>query len=288
LGESEELPDLMLEEVTVRFGGLVAVDDVSLRAPAATVTGLIGPNGAGKTTLFNACCGLVQMAKGAVRLGGRRLNHHSTAGRAALGLGRTFQRMELFDSMTVGENVALGPEARFSARHPWGQVVGSRRERREITRRATDALGRCGLEGLAGRVAGDLSTGQRRLVELARAMASGFRFLLLDEPSSGLDVSETEVFSGVLAAFVEDTGVGVLLVEHDMALVSKICDFTWVLDFGCLIFSGPTPKVLASPVVQAAYLGTETLEADGSMASQWAPAAKGNLQTARPGVTGDV
>jgi ABC-type branched-subunit amino acid transport system ATPase component len=272
---------LTAEGVTVRFGGLTAVDDVTLHAPPGAVTGLIGPNGAGKTTLFNACTGAVSMASGRVWLGERRLDHHSTAARAARGLGRTFQRMELFDSMTVAENVSLGPEALCSARRPWGQLAGSGRERREIARRAGDAMARCGLDDLGRRAAGDLSTGQRRLVELARAMASPFRFLLLDEPSSGLDIAETETFARVLSRFVADTAIGVLLVEHDMALVSKVCSYTYMLDFGRLICSGPTAEVLASPEVQAAYLGSETLDSDGTTRPT-------KLQTAELEVAGDV
>lgn len=255
------LPGLYAQDVRVRFGGLLALDDVSVHAPQGTITGLIGPNGAGKTTLFNACTGAVPMVAGMVRLGDRRLDHHSTAGRAAMGLGRTFQRMELFESMTVRENIALGPEALYSARHLWGQLIGTLQERHRIAGLTDDALDRCGLVRLAAATVGDLSTGQRRLVELARAIATPFQFLLLDEPSSGLDLSETEAFGRVLSCFVADRGVGVLLVEHDMALVSKVCSSTFVLDFGRLICSGPTAEVLASPVVHAAYLGTATVDA---------------------------
>jgi ABC-type branched-subunit amino acid transport system ATPase component len=251
------MPDLTVDRVTVRFGGLVAVDDVSLHAPAGTITGLIGPNGAGKTTTFNACTGLVSASSGSVRLGEESLNHRGPATRASRGLGRTFQRMELFDSMTVKENVALGPESLFSSRHPWGQLFSPRRETRNIEERARAAMELCGIAELSRRIAGDLSTGQRRLVELARAVASPFRFLLLDEPSSGLDVHETERFGEILVAFVAETGMGILLVEHDMSLVSSVCSTIYVLDFGRLIFYGSTAETLASDVVQAAYLGSE-------------------------------
>jgi ABC-type branched-subunit amino acid transport system ATPase component len=235
------MPDLTVDRVTVRFGGLVAVDDVSLHAPAGTITGLIGPNGAGKTTTFNACTGLVSASSGSVRLGEESLNHRGPATRASRGLGRTFQRMELFDSMTVKENVALGPESLFSSRHPWGQLFSPRRETRNIEERARAAMELCGIAELSRRIAGDLSTGQRRLVELARAVASPFRFLLLDEPSSGLDVHETERFGEILVAFVAET----------------VCSTIYVLDFGRLIFYGSTAETLASDVVQAAYLGSE-------------------------------
>jgi ABC-type branched-subunit amino acid transport system ATPase component len=250
-----DLPDLVVDDVTVRFGGLTAVNGVTLRAPAGQITGLLGPNGAGKTTTFNACTGVVDASGGSVRLGGSRLDGRSTARRASRGLGRTFQRMELFDSMSVAENVALGPEAFLAARRPWAQFRCSRAERRDIDQRAAQAMERCGLTHFAHRVVGDLSTGQRRLVELARAIASPFRFLLLDEPSSGLDVEETEVFAQILREHVAASGIGILLVEHDMALVTAVCSYIYVLDFGQLIFAGTVAETLSSEIVRAAYLG---------------------------------
>jgi ABC-type branched-subunit amino acid transport system ATPase component len=258
---TRDRPDLGVEHLTVRFGGLVAVDDVTLHASNGAITGLIGPNGAGKTTTFNACTGVVG-ATGKVRLGGDNLAHLSTPARAARGLGRTFQRMELFDSMTVGENVALGAEAHFAARRPWSQIVGGRRERREVEDRMHAALEWCAIESLVSTRAGDLSTGQRRLVELARALATPFGFLLLDEPSSGLDVRETERFGEIVGRFVEETGTGILLVEHDMALVASVCRYIFVLDFGRLIFKGRTSEVLSSDVVRAAYLGSDSPQLD--------------------------
>jgi ABC-type branched-subunit amino acid transport system ATPase component len=254
-------PDLVVDGLTVQFGGLLAVDRVSLTAPAGAITALIGPNGAGKTTIFNACTGVVPATAGRVRLGGDDLGHRSTAARAARGLGRTFQRMELFDSMSVAENVALGPEAFLAARRPWNQLAGSRRQRREIDDRAHDAMVRCGVRPLARTRVGDLSTGQRRLVELARAMATPFGFLLLDEPSSGLDVLETEQLGRIIEQFVADTGSGILLVEHDMTLVAGVCSYVYVLDFGTLIFAGPVADALASETVRAAYLGSDAVDA---------------------------
>jgi ABC-type branched-subunit amino acid transport system ATPase component len=168
--------------------------------------------------------------------------------------------MELCDSMTVAENVAMGPESMLSARRPWGQLCASRQERREVAERTERALENCGIAVWSQSQAGDLSTGQRRMVELARAMASPFRFLLLDEPSSGLDVHETDHFGDVLARHVSSTGIGVLLVEHDMALVARVCTRVNVLDFGRLIWSGPTTEALTSPIVRSAYLGGDVVE----------------------------
>jgi ABC-type branched-subunit amino acid transport system ATPase component len=255
-----EMPDLLVRNATVRFGGRVAVDDVSLQCRGGAITGLIGPNGAGKTTTFNACTGLVELAAGEIRLGETTLNGKSTFGRAKLGLGRTFQRMELFDSMSALENVSLGLEAKVAARAPWAQLVSGRRTKDVVRSHSMEYLSRCGITGFGSRLVGDLSTGQRRLVELARALAAGFRFLLLDEPSSGLDVYETMEFGRILAEYVAETSVGILLVEHDMGLVSSICSEIHVLDFGRLLFSGPTDEVLASPIVQAAYLGSSAVD----------------------------
>ncbi|HSZ36064.1 MAG TPA: ATP-binding cassette domain-containing protein [Acidimicrobiales bacterium] len=255
----EVQPDLEVDGLTVQFGGLVAVNGVTLNAGAGSVTGLIGPNGAGKTTIFNACTGVVPCHAGSVRLGPHDLGHLSTAGRASHGLGRTFQRMELFDSMNVTENVALGPEAFLAARRPWSQLACARNQRRDIRARTKEALDRCGIAPMGRQRVGDLSTGQRRLVELARAMATPFHFLLLDEPSSGLDVVETERFGQIISRFVAETGIGILLVEHDMALVSGVCSYIYVLDFGNLIFQGPCAEVLSSETVRAAYLGSDAI-----------------------------
>jgi ABC-type branched-subunit amino acid transport system ATPase component len=166
--------------------------------------------------------------------------------------------------MTVAANVALGPEAWLSARHPWSQVAGGRRQRRDVEERSWAAMSRCSIDDLAGSLVGDLSTGLRRLVELARAMATPFRFLLLDEPSSGLDVVETTRFGDIVAEFVSQTGIGILLVEHDMALVARVCNYIYVLDFGELIFEGPAADVLSSDVVRAAYLGSDAVPQRGS------------------------
>jgi len=247
---------LAARNLTVRFGGLLAVSDVDLDAPAGQITGLIGPNGAGKTTTFNACAGVVP-ATGTVRLGDTAIDRWSAARRAQAGLGRTFQRFALFDSMTVFENVAMGPETHTAGRRPWYQLVASPAERRRTADAAHAAMERCGIAGLADRRAAELSTGQRRLVELARAIATPFRFLLLDEPSSGLDVTETHRFGDILLDYVAESGIGLLLVEHDMALVRRVCTSIFVLDFGKLIYRGSTQEVLASDVVRAAYLGTE-------------------------------
>jgi ABC-type branched-subunit amino acid transport system ATPase component len=251
---------LVVSGLVVRFGGLVAVDGMNLAAPPGRVTGLIGPNGAGKTTTFNACSGLVRPTAGTVTLFGHDVTRASAPARAQRGLGRTFQRMELFDSLLVRENVALGREAGLAGSRPWHHLRARHADRDAIRAATDDALELCGISDLAERRPADLSTGQRRLVELARVVAGGFRLLLLDEPSSGLDHSETDRFGDVLRTLADERGVGLLIVEHDMALVMRICHYVHVLDFGRPIFEGAPGDVVASDVVRAAYLGDETAE----------------------------
>jgi ABC-type branched-subunit amino acid transport system ATPase component len=252
---------LDVARLSVAYGGNKAVSDVSLSAPAGRITGLIGPNGAGKTTTFNAVSGLVHPSTGRVRLFGADVTHRSSAIRARMGLGRTFQRMELVNAMTARTNVALGAECRLVGSNPVRQVLASPGQRRSIHTVTDSALEVCGIGDLAQRTAGTLSTGQRRLVELARVLAGGFRLLLLDEPSSGLDEDETERFGAILTEVVGDRGIGILLVEHDMALVMGVCDHIFVLEFGHLIFDGTPAETQGSELVRAAYLGSEAVEA---------------------------
>lgn len=247
---------LTTERLCVRYGGLLAVNDVSLEAPLGRLTGLIGPNGAGKTTTFNALTGLVQHESGRITLFGQDVSRMATQHRARLGLGRTFQRLELFDSLTVGQNVALGREARLAGANPLKHVLRTRSERDVVDTAVRDAISLCGLDELIDHRAGALSTGQRRVVELARAVAGDFRILLLDEPSSGLDVAETERFGEILRTLVAN-GTGILLVEHDMALVMDVCDYLYVIDFGQPIFEGTPAETASSEVVRTAYLGTD-------------------------------
>jgi ABC-type branched-subunit amino acid transport system ATPase component len=171
--------------------------------------------------------------------------------------------MELFDSLTVRDNVALGHEAGAVGANPLKQLVGRRGDRREALNAADRALERCGITELATQRPGALSTGQRRLVELARVIAGDFRLLLLDEPSSGLDRTETKRFGDILRDIAED-GLQLLVVEHDMSLVLSVCDYIYVLDFGSLIFEGTPQEVTASEIVRAAYLGAEDVPLDRS------------------------
>jgi len=225
--------------VSVHFGGVTAVDHAQLRAAAGQITGLIGPNGAGKTTLFNVITGVQPPSSGTVTLAGRDITRLPTYRRARLGMARTFQRLELFWTLTVTENILVAAE-QAGAPDPSGTTAA--------------VLERVGIAELADEQAGRLPTGSARLVEVARALACEPRMLLLDEPASGLDESET-VDLGVLLQGLAADGLGVLLVEHDMSLVMEICHQVSVLDLGRIIASGPPDEVRAHPLVIEAYLG---------------------------------
>jgi ABC-type branched-subunit amino acid transport system ATPase component len=249
---------LSVRDLTIAFGGLVAVNDLCFNAPRGQITGLIGPNGAGKTTTFNACTGLTRPRTGTVTLDDRDISSQGPAARAQRGLGRTFQRMELYDSLSVADNVEMGREAGQAGSRVLRHLVASRHDRQDCAVALESALDLCGLQDLRERNVGSLSTGQRRLVELARVLAGRATMLLLDEPSSGLDPTESHRFGEIVVQAVRERGCGVLLVEHDMALVNAICEVIYVLDFGTLIFQGTTAEMIASPAVRAAYLGTES------------------------------
>jgi branched-chain amino acid transport system ATP-binding protein len=240
---------LAVEQVVVRFGGVVALDEVDLEVDEGAITGLIGPNGAGKTTLFNVICGLQGTEAGHVRLGDDLLDGRSPHRRARAGISRTFQRLEVFGSMTVRDNVRVAAEVRRS----W-----SKEERRgglaplDI---ADSLLDRVGLAGVADARVDALPTGLARLVEVARGLATAPRVLLLDEPSSGLSEAETDEFGELLTGLIAD-GLGILLVEHDVELVMRVCERIHVLDFGRIISVGSPVEVQRDRNVQSAYLGT--------------------------------
>jgi branched-chain amino acid transport system permease protein len=248
---------LALRGVTKRFGGLVAVNDVGFALERGTLTSLIGPNGAGKTTLFNAISGVGALSAGSISIAGTDVTGWQPHRVAALGVGRTFQNARLFGEMTVVENVIAG-SFRLEA-SSFGadllQLPAARRSSRAATQRAHATLARLGLEHLAGTLARDLAFGDRRRVELARALAADPWMLLVDEPAAGLNASERATLQRDLVA-LRDGGVTLLLIEHDMRLVMSISERVMVLKFGTLIADGPPDKVRNDPAVVAAYLGT--------------------------------
>ena len=236
---------LEARDLNVRFGEHHAVRDVNLSVDAGEIVGLIGPNGAGKTTTFNAISG-VQACEGTVVLNGTDISKAPAHRRARLGMNRTFQRLEVFGSMTAYNNIRTAAE--IAAR-------GRRQSMRGAIAVVDGIIDQLGLGAIAHRRADALPTGQARLVELGRVLATDPKVVLLDEPASGLDETETERLAEVLRSLAA-RDLGVLLVEHDMALVMDLCSTIFVLDFGELIASGRPNEVRSHPAVQTAYLGS--------------------------------
>jgi len=235
---------LSVEEVSVRFGGVMALQDVELTADPGRVTGLIGPNGAGKTTLFNVITGLQEPTNGRVKIDDQDVSGLKAHQRARMGLARTFQRLEVFGSLTARENVLVAAEIR----RRWSKDGSNPKEVAEAV------LERVGITSAANERVDAMPTGLARLVELARALAANPRLLLLDEPGSGLDTQETEAFGDLLLELANE-GLAILLVEHDVELVASFTQRAYALDFGRIITEGPTSAVMASREVRAAYLG---------------------------------
>jgi ABC-type branched-subunit amino acid transport system ATPase component len=256
---------LVATEISKRFGGLVAVNACSIEVPPNEITSLIGPNGAGKTTCFNALTGLDKPDSGTVRLGDRDITGLETFARARLGMGRTFQRLEVFGGMTVRENLQVAAEVALD-RHAWRDAFTFRhRTLPEVRRVVDEALELVGVRSVANELAGSLPTGTLRLVELARALCTQPIVLLLDEPSSGLDTRETKDFQRVLQT-VAQRGMAVLLIEHDVELVMAVSNWIYVLDFGSLIAEGSPRDVSVDPAVRAAYLGVDESDVDDANA----------------------
>ncbi len=235
---------LEVDDVVVRFGGVVAVDHASFVAEPGVVTGLIGPNGAGKTTCFNVISGLQKPTQGAVRFDGRPITSTPVHRRSRRGMGRTFQRLEAFGSLTVRDNVRVAFDIHRGVR---GAI-------RPSAANVDALLERVGIATYARERADSVPTGTARLLELARCLAADPKLLLLDEPSSGLDEAETDAFGELLTDLARE-GRGVLMVEHDMDLVMSVCDTIHVLDFGAVIASGNPAQIRGDARVQKAYLG---------------------------------
>jgi branched-chain amino acid transport system ATP-binding protein len=261
---------LDVRQVSVSFGGLQALSDVSLDVQVGHVTGLIGPNGAGKTTLFNVVTGLLAPNTGRVDLDGRDITRRKPHQRARLGIGRTFQRLETFGSLTARENVLVAAEMRRGWSHD---------RKRSPAVIADEILERVGLQEVAEDRVDGLPTGTARLVELGRALATQPRVLLLDEPSAGLNESETATL-GELLREVAGSGLAVLLVEHDMSFVMGTCERIHVLDFGRIISVGTPTEVQGDDTVRAAYLGED--EEQERKAPAAASGDGGNAGTAAP------
>ena len=253
-------PRLQARGVTVRFGGLVALKDVDLEVPSQSIVGLVGPNGAGKSTLFAVLSGLLKPTAGSVLMSGDDVTRTSPQKRAGRGLARTFQHPELFSSLTVREHVVLAYRMRHAKSRIWTDLITGRgffRPPGEETDRVDGLIDALSLRDIAHQPAAGLPLGSARLLEVARALAVDPEVLLLDEPSSGLDVNETEELVGTLQRVVREHGISLLLVEHDVEMVLGMCDYVHVLDFGVKIAAGRPHEIRKDPAVRSAYLGEE-------------------------------
>ena len=246
---------LVADAVTKHFSGLTALDQVSLSVEPGEIVGLIGPNGAGKTTLFNCLYGVLAPDRGQVTFAGQDVSSLPVHRRARLGMGRTFQRIELFAGMTVRDHLLVAERARRADGGLLKDLLGRSAPSGDERARAAATLDLLGLEDVADRPIESLSLGRGRLVELGRALMIEPTLLLLDEPSSGLDHRETDEMAEVLAAVRAERGTAILLVEHDVAMVRKVTSRLYVLDFGQLIAQGATTDVIADAAVRQAYLG---------------------------------
>jgi ABC-type branched-subunit amino acid transport system ATPase component len=253
-------PPLAIHGLTVDFGGLRALDEVSLAVGEGRTVGLIGPNGAGKTTLFDSVLGIVTPSAGRVELFGEDVTSWPIHRRARLGLGRTFQRLELFGSLSVAENIIVALESVSSVGGLAGELLrrpSSIDVRRRAEGRAGELLELVGLTEISTTRAADLPIGLARVVEIARALATAPKLLLLDEPSSGLNQEETARLGRLLTRLRDQAGSSLLVVEHDMDFVLGLSHDVYVLDFGKLIANGSPDQIRSDPLVQAAYLGEE-------------------------------
>jgi branched-chain amino acid transport system ATP-binding protein len=258
--ERTETPVLEASGVTVKYGGLTAVNKVDLSLGAGKIVGLIGPNGAGKSTLFSVLSGLRAPNSGHVFINGTDVTRATPQERAARGMARTFQHPELFLGLTVREHVTLAYRLARTPARIWTDMLtggGFRQPSPAETERVDMIIQGLNLTAIQHRPAMGLPLGLARLVELARSFAREPRFLLLDEASSGLDAAETAELRGVLQRMVDERGVSLLMVEHDVEMVLGMAGYVYVLDFGSLIAEGTPEEIRNNPMVRAAYLGEQ-------------------------------
>jgi branched-chain amino acid transport system ATP-binding protein len=241
--------------VSKSFGGIQAVHSISFTVEAGESVGLVGPNGAGKTTLFNCVCGQLRPESGDIVFDGTLLNGLPTYKRARLGIGRTYQRVEVFTDMSVREHLMVAERARRGEGRLWRDLLNMSKPTKDEVERVDATLELVGITQLADTSVNALGLGNCRLVELARALAAEPKILLADEPSSGLDLHETAEVAAVLRTVQHERGTAVLLVEHDLAMVAEVVDRTVVMDLGAMLAEGTFDEVMANELVRDAYLG---------------------------------
>jgi ABC-type branched-subunit amino acid transport system ATPase component len=255
--ESSKMP-LIVTDVSVRFGGRVAVDNASISVKPGEIVGLIGTNGAGKSTLMNAISGFVPMS-GSIELFGTEVSKMASPRRARLGMGRAFQNARLFSSLSVRETLMVALEARERSLLIPSMLSlppSPQREKRKL-KQANEIIGYLGLSRYADSLLGELSTGSRRIVELGALLALDSELLLLDEPTAGVAQRETEAFGPLIESIRKDLGASILVIEHDMPMVMSISDRIYCLEAGCVIAEGDPQAIRNDPAVIASYLGTD-------------------------------
>jgi branched-chain amino acid transport system ATP-binding protein len=250
-----DAPLLQLRNVCKSFGGIQAVHSITFDVFAGESVGLVGPNGAGKTTLFNCVCGQLRPEQGEVVFDGQHLIGLPTYKRARLGIGRTYQKVEVFTDMSVRDHLMVAERSRRGEGRLWRDLCNMSRPTSEEKERVDAVLELVGITHLAATSVNALGLGNCRLVELARALATEPKILLADEPSSGLDLRETAEVAAVLRTLQRERGTAVLLVEHDLSMVAEVVDRTVVMDLGAMLAQGTFDEVMADPLVRDAYLG---------------------------------